>query len=57
MQRFVYQLVGFVVVRGARAFLRQRYGDRPKKVAVGAVLVAVVAAVLLALRRGSGEPD
>ena len=57
MQRLVYQLVGFVVWKGARAFLRQRYGSAPKKVAAGAVLVAVVAAVVLALRRGNDEPD
>jgi uncharacterized membrane protein YhfC len=57
VQRFRYQLVGFVVWKGAAWYLRRRYGGAPKKLAAGAVVVAVVAALVFALRRGNGEPD
>ena len=55
MRRLAYQALGFMVWRGLRAFLRQRYGDAPRKVALGGLVLAVVAALVLAGRRAASE--
>jgi hypothetical protein len=55
MRRAGYQLLGFAVWKLAVRTLRRRYGDAPKKVAAGAVLAAVVAALVLALRRSADD--
>jgi hypothetical protein len=55
MRRIGYQALGFLMWRGLRAFLRQRYGDAPRKVALGGLLLAVVAALVLAGRRAASE--
>jgi hypothetical protein len=55
MRRIVYQALGFLVWRGLRAFLRQRYGEAPRKVAFGGAVLAVVAALVLAGRRAASE--
>ena len=55
MRRAGYQLLGFAVWKLTVRMLRGRYGGAPKKLAAGAVLVAVVAALVLALRRGADD--
>jgi hypothetical protein len=55
MRRIVYQALGFMVWKGLRAFLRQRYGEGPRKVALGGLVLAVVAALVLAGRRAASE--
>jgi hypothetical protein len=49
----IYTLIGKAVVKGARIYLRRRYGPTyaPKPVLAGAVVVAVVATAVLAGRR------
>jgi hypothetical protein len=53
MQRVGYQVLGFTVWKGAKWYLRRRYGDTPRKLAAGGVVVLVVGALVFALRRGS----
>ena len=55
MRRLVYQALGFFVWRGLRALLRQRFGEAPRKVALGGLALAVVAALVLAGRRAASE--
>jgi hypothetical protein len=56
MRRAGYQLLGFAVWKLAVRTLRRKFGGAPTKLAAGAVLAAVVAALVLALRRG-GDSD
>jgi hypothetical protein len=46
----IYTLIGKAVVKGAKLFLRRRYGPTytPKPVLAGAVVAAVVAAAVVA---------
>ncbi|MEA2392109.1 MAG: hypothetical protein QOK31_2218, partial [Solirubrobacteraceae bacterium] len=37
-----YRLLGFVVWKGAKLYLRRRYGDKPRKIAAGAIVLAVI---------------
>jgi hypothetical protein len=55
MRRAGYQLLGFVVWKLTVRSLRRQSGGAPKKLAAGAVLVAVVAALVLALRRSADD--
>jgi hypothetical protein len=55
MRRLGYQWLGFMVWRGLRALLRQRYGEAHRKIAIGGLLLAIVAAVVLASRRAASE--
>jgi hypothetical protein len=55
MRRAAYQLLGLAVWKLAVQTLRRRFGVAPKKVAAGALVAAVVAGLLLALRRGGGD--
>jgi hypothetical protein len=55
MRRLVYQGLGFLVWRGLRALLRQRFGEAPRKVALGGLVLAGVAALVLAGRRAASE--
>jgi hypothetical protein len=55
MRRLAYQALGFLLWKGVRAFLRQRYGEAPRKVALGGAVLAVVAALVLAGRRAASE--
>ena len=57
MRRAGYQLLGFAVWKVAVRTIRRRYGDAPKKLAAGAVLAVVIAALVLALRRGTDDDD
>ena len=52
-----YKLLGMVVWKGAKLFLRRKYGatHAPKPLLAGGVLALVLGAVLL-LRRGSSHP-
>ncbi len=49
----VYKLIGMAVVKGARIFLRRRYGPTmmPKPVLAGAVVAGVVAVAVLTNKR------
>ena len=55
MRRAGYQLLGFAVWKLAVRWFRRQYGGAPRKLAAGAVLVAVVAALVLALRRSADD--
>jgi hypothetical protein len=55
MRRIGYQLLGFVVWKGVRGYVRQRYGEAPRKVALGGLALAVLAALVLAGRRAASE--
>jgi hypothetical protein len=55
MRRAGYQLLGFAVWKLMVRMLRRQYGGTPKKLAAGAVLVAVLAALVLVLRRGADD--
>ncbi|MFL5819841.1 MAG: hypothetical protein ACJ76S_04070 [Solirubrobacteraceae bacterium] len=57
MNRFGYQVLGFVVWKGARWYLRRRYGDAPRKVAAATAVVLVLVALLLGGRRLAASPD
>jgi hypothetical protein len=46
-----YKILGFVVWHGGRWYLRRRYGDRPKKIFLGALVLGGIAAALVAQRR------
>jgi hypothetical protein len=56
MRRAAYQLLGLAVWKLAVQTLRRKFGGAPTKLAAGAVLVAAVAGLVLALRRG-GDSD
>lgn len=53
MRRAAYQLLGFAVWKLAVQTLRRKFGGAPTKLAAGAVLAGVVAALVLAVRRGA----
>jgi hypothetical protein len=56
MQRLGYQALGYAVWKGATWYVHRRYGDTPKKVAAGALVVTVLAALVVAQRRaGNGD--
>jgi hypothetical protein len=48
-----YKLIGMIVVKGAKLFLRRRYGPTytPKPVLAGAVVAAAVAIAVVATKR------
>ena len=53
MQRLGYQALGYAVWKGATMYVRRRYGDKPKKVAAGALVAFALAALVLAQRRAA----
>ena len=55
MRRAGYQILGFAMWKLLVRMLRRQYGGAPRKLAAGAVLVAVVAALVLALRRSADD--
>jgi hypothetical protein len=57
MRRAGYQLLGFAVWKLIVRGLRRQHRGASKKLAAGAVLAALVAALVLALRRGSDDDD
>lgn len=56
MRRTGYQVLGFVVWKVAVRVIRRRFGGAPTKIAAGALVAAVVAALVFAVRRG-GDDD
>ena len=55
MGRYGYQALGFAGWKGGRWYLRRRYGDAPRKLALGALLALVLAALLLGGRRAASS--
>ena len=55
MRRVGYQALGFGVWQGAKWYLRRRYGGAPRKVALGGLVLAVVAALVFAGRKASAS--
>jgi hypothetical protein len=56
VRKFGYQALGFGVWQGGKWYLHRRYGDAPRKVALGTLLVAMIAFVIMAGRKaGSGS--
>jgi hypothetical protein len=53
MNRAGYQALGFAVWKGAKWYLRRRYGDAPRKVALGGLVAVVLAVLLLGARRAA----
>jgi hypothetical protein len=51
--RFGYQALGFAVWNGAKWYVRGRYGDAPRKVAVGGLVALVLAALVLGARKAA----
>jgi len=55
MSRLGYQLLGFAVFNGVKIYLRRRYGDLPRKLALGAIVASVLAGVLVAQRKAANS--
>jgi membrane protein DedA with SNARE-associated domain len=55
MARIGYQALGFAVWKAIKGYLGLRFGDAPRKVALGGVLLAVVAALLFAGKRATAD--
>jgi hypothetical protein len=55
MGRFGYQALGFAVWNGAKWYLRRRYGNVPRRLALGSLVVAVIAALAVAGKRAASE--
>ena len=55
MRKIGYQALGFGVWQGAKWFVRRRYGDAPRKIALGGLVLAVVAALVLAGRKAAAD--
>ena len=55
MRRAGYQLLGFGVWNGANWYVRRRYCDTPRKLAVGGVVALLLGALLFAQRRASSD--
>ena len=53
MNRVGYQALGFVVWKGAKWYVRRRFGETPRRVAVGGLVMLVLAALLLGARRAT----
>jgi len=49
-----YKLLGMAVWKGARWWVRRRYGDRPRQIALGLLVLGVVGALAAGARRASG---
>jgi hypothetical protein len=50
-----YRVLGFVVWKGARLYLRRRYGDKPQKVAAGAIVAVAIGGLIVAQRRSGPQ--
>ena len=55
MDRLGYQVLGFAVWKGAKWYLRRRYGDTPRRVAAATAVVVVLLGLLLGGRRLTGD--
>jgi hypothetical protein len=47
-----YRLLGMAVWKGAKLYLRRRYGDKPRKIALGAIVATAILGLVIAQRRG-----
>ncbi len=50
-----YRVLGFVVWKGARLYLRRRYGDKPQKVGAGVVVAFAIGGLIVAQRRAGSS--
>jgi hypothetical protein len=50
-----YQVLGFAVWKGGKWYLRRRYGDTPRRLALAVLLGMVLAALLMGGRRWSDD--
>lgn len=48
-----YKLLGMAVWKGAKLFLRRRYGDKPRKVLAGGLVAFALVGLLMAGRRAA----
>jgi hypothetical protein len=55
VNRVGYQALGFAVWKGAKWYVRRRFGEAPKKAAVGGLAVLVVAALVLGARKATSD--
>ena len=55
MNRIGYQALGFAVWKGARWYVHRRFGDAPRRVALGGLVVATVAALVFAGKRATSD--
>ena len=46
-----YRILGIVVWHGGKWYLRRRYGDRPRRIALAALVIGGIGAALIAQRR------
>ncbi|MDQ6916056.1 MAG: hypothetical protein M3155_09650 [Actinomycetota bacterium] len=53
MGRAGYQALGFAVWKGAKWYVRRRFGDAPRKVAAGGLVALVLAVLVLGARRAT----
>lgn len=53
MSRVGYQALGFAVWKGAKWYVRRRFGEAPRKVATGGLVALALAALLLGARRAT----
>jgi hypothetical protein len=55
VRRLGYQLLGYWTWQGMKRGFRAKYGDAPRKLLLGGLLLAVLAALVLAGRRAASE--
>jgi hypothetical protein len=55
VNRLGYQVLGFVVWKGAKWYLRRRYGEAPRKIAAVTAVALLLLALLLGGRRVASE--
>jgi hypothetical protein len=53
MNRFGYNVLGYTVWNGGKWYLRRRYGNAPRNVAIGSLLVIVLAALVFGGRKAT----
>jgi hypothetical protein len=57
VKKYGYQALGFGVWQGAKWYLHRRYGDAPRKAALGGLVLAALAVLVLAGRKASASSD
>ncbi len=50
-----YKLIGYAVWRGAKWYLRRRYGNTPRKLVAGGVVTLAVAGAIIAQRQSGSN--
>jgi hypothetical protein len=50
-----YKLLGYAVWQGGKWYIRRRYGDTPRKLMAGGIVLLVIAGALVAQRQNSGS--